>query len=152
MRLNTSSLSRPMLDCVFGGDDEEETMREAEKLVRRWFEEVWNQGRIEVIYELVADDYTTRGLRDATGAPSKRDSYVAFRKQFAVEFPSVKIDVEDVVADGDRLAARCAVRVVQANTGKQAEFGGMCFMHLKNGKISQAWNNFDFASMRQQLV
>jgi predicted ester cyclase len=31
-------------------------------------------------------------------------------------------------------------------------FGGMCFVHMKDGKIGAAWNNFDFTSMRQQLA
>lgn len=128
-------------------------MHESEMLIRRWFEEVWNRGRLDAIDEMLANDYATRGLSDdANGAPSERESMKAFRKQFATEFSKLKIDIQDIVADGPRVALRCTVDVTQANTGKEARFAGMCFAHVKDGKIAQAWNNFDFASMRRQLA
>ena len=128
-------------------------MTKGEKVMRRWFEEVWNKGRVELIDEMLAEDFHTRGLRDSkVSALGSAEAIKAFRKHFAEEFPELHIDVEDVVTEGDRVALRCHVRVTHAGTGKQAEFGGMCFAHLKDGKISQAWNNFDFAHMRQQLA
>jgi predicted ester cyclase len=128
-------------------------MSDGERLLRKWFEEVWNKNRLEAIEEMLADGYKTRGLRNAIGEePTSIESMKEFRKRFATEFPSLRIDVEEVVADGHRVAARCSVEVTQAGTGKKAKFGGMCFMHLKDGKVAEAWNNFDFASMRQQLA
>ena len=35
-------------------------------VMRRWFDEVWNQGRVETIHELLADDFTGYG-QDAPG-------------------------------------------------------------------------------------
>jgi predicted ester cyclase len=84
--------------------------------------------------------------------PTDGESIKQFRRQFGAEFSKIKIDVEDVVTTGDRIAARCLVDVTHATTGKRAVFGGMCFVHMKDGKIGAAWNNFDFASMRQQLA
>jgi predicted ester cyclase len=128
-------------------------MSEGERLIRRWFEEVWNKNRLEAIDEMLAEGYETQGLRHAVGEePTSIESMKQFRRGFSEQFPELRIDVEDVVADGHRAAARCSVEVVQPGTGKKARFSGMCFVHLKDGKIVQAWNNFDFASMRQQLA
>ena len=126
-------------------------MHNGEAVLRRWFDEVWTKGRIELIDEMLADDYHTRGLKDGKSAASSVETMKAWRQQFAREFPVLRIEIQDVVADGDRAALRCQVHVTQANTGKTAEFAGMCFAHIKGGKISQAWNSFDFADMRRQL-
>jgi len=127
-------------------------MHEGEKLMRRWFDEVWNQGNLDAIEGMLAEGYATRGLAEFDLKPTTIESIKQFRQQFGAEFSKIKIDVEDVVAVGDRVAARCLVDVTQTATGRRAVFGGMCFVHLKDGKISEAWNNFDFASMRQQLA
>ena len=47
-------------------------MSEANKaLVRRWFQEVWNEGRAEVIDELLAEDAVIHGLVDGTGGEER---------------------------------------------------------------------------------
>jgi ketosteroid isomerase-like protein len=128
-------------------------MSEGERLILRWFEEVWNKNRLAAVDEMLAEGYETRGLKGGVGEePTSIEAMKQFRSSFAEEFPQLRIDVQDVIVDGHRVAARCSVEVVQAGSGKKANFGGMCFVHLKDGKIVQAWNNFDFASMRQQLA
>ena len=127
-------------------------MQEGERVIRRWFEEFWNKGRVETIDEMMLDGYATRGLDDHHfGKPDRHQAMREFRHKFKTEFSSMKIDVQDVIAQGHRVAARCLVDVTHSATGKKAQFGGMCFVHLKDGKIAEAWNNFDFASMRKQL-
>jgi predicted ester cyclase len=37
-------------------------------------------------------------------------------------------------------------------TGKAVRFGGMCIVHVKDGKVEESWNNFDFLSMYEQLA
>lgn len=36
-------------------------------------------------------------------------------------------------------------------TNKKVEFTGMCIVRVSDGKIREAWNNFDFMTMYQQL-
>src|SRR5262245_41682404 len=80
-------------------------------LVRRWFEEVWNKGCAEVIDEMFAPDCLAHGLTDELGntlcgaAPFK-----AFHRKFLNAFPDMKVIVEDVIAEGDKVVARCTVR------------------------------------------
>ena len=52
-------------------------------LVRRGFEEVWNQGRSEVIDELLADDAVIHGLVDGSGNPVQSpQAFYDFHAQF----------------------------------------------------------------------
>jgi steroid delta-isomerase-like uncharacterized protein len=128
-------------------------------LIRRWFEEVWNKGREEAIDELFDEEGVAHGLADEGGAPLRGASgFKPFFRRFREAFPGIEVVVDDAISEGDRVAARCTVRgrhegdkLGFAATGRPVEFTGMTFVRVRDGKIIEAWNNFDFTSMFQQL-
>ena len=68
------------------------------------------------------------------------------------------VTIEDMVAEGDKVAARCSVRGKHsgdslgfAATNAPVEFTGISIVRIRNGKIVEGWNNFDFMKMNQQL-
>lgn len=135
-------------------------MSEANKtLMRRWFEEVWNQGRSEAIDELMSDDVVIHGLSDPSGNPVRgADAFREFHRQFRGAFPSMNISVEDVIAEGDRAVARCDVRGQHtgahlgfAATNNPVQFSGIAIVRIEDGRIAEAWNEFDFMEMNRQL-
>ncbi len=128
-------------------------------LIRRWFEEVWNKGREEAIDEMFAVDGIAYGL-NAEGGKTMRGpvDYKPFFRTFRSAFPEIEVIVEDTVAEGDKVAARCLVRGKHqsdslgfAATGQATEFTGITIVRIRNGKIVEAWNNFDFMTMYKQL-
>ncbi len=131
----------------------------AETIVRRWFEEVWNQKRESAIDELMADDALVHGIVGPDGNEIRgAAAFKPFFQHFCEAFPDIRITVEDALVDGGKVAARCAVTathtgpgVMAAPTNKSARFTGMCIVRVENGKIVEGWNNFDFLSMYQQL-
>ena len=130
-----------------------------DNLLHRWFEEVWNKGREEVIDELFAAEGVANGLVDETGQPLRGpEGFKPFFRKFRVAFPEIEVVVEDTVSEGDRVAARCTVRGYHrgdtlgfAATDQPVEFTGISIVRISGGKIVEAWNNFDFMSMFQQL-
>ena len=128
---------------------------EHKALVRRWFDEVWCQGRAEVIDELLASDAVVHGLgSDLRGPAGFKTFYSAYREAF----PKITIQVEDIVAEGDMVAARWSgTGTHQGNglgfaaTGRQVRFDGMVFVRVERGKLVEGWNNFDQLGMLQQL-
>ncbi|HEX7174507.1 MAG TPA: ester cyclase [Pyrinomonadaceae bacterium] len=128
-------------------------------LIRRWFEEVWNKGRSEAIDELFAADGVAHGLADAAGGELRGPAdFKPFFQRFRESFPDIEIVVEDTISEGDRVAARCTVRARHqgdslgfAATGQTVEFTGIAIVRVSQGQIVEAWNNFDFMSMYQQL-
>jgi steroid delta-isomerase-like uncharacterized protein len=128
-------------------------------LIRRWFEEVWNQGHEEVIDELFAADGIAHGLADEAGnALRGPQDFKPFFRKFRSAFPEIEIVVEDTVAEGDKVAASCLVRGKHqsdslgfAATGQSTEFTGITIIRIEQGKIVEAWNNFDFMTMYKQL-
>jgi steroid delta-isomerase-like uncharacterized protein len=127
--------------------------------IRRWFEEVWNKGRAEAIDEMFAEDGIAHGLADETGAQLRGpNDFKPFFYRFRGAFPDIQVIVEDTIAEGDRVAARCRLRATHAGdtlgfaaTQKPLEITGISIVRVRDGKIVEAWNNFDFMTMRQQL-
>ena len=131
---------------------------ENKAILRRWFDEVWNKGRSEVIEELFAENGIAHGLSDDPANPVRgpRD-YRPFYEVFRQAFPNIVIDVEDMVAEGDKVAARCSVRgqhegdfMGRAATQAPVEITGITIVRIENGKIAEAWNNFDFMKLYKQ--
>jgi steroid delta-isomerase-like uncharacterized protein len=120
---------------------------------------VWNKGRAEAIDEMFAEDGVAHGLADASGQPLRGPAgFRPFFPSFRVAFPDIEVVIEDVIAEGDKLAARCSVRAEHQGdtlgfraTGRPIEITGMTFVRVRDGRIAEAWNNFDFMSLFQQL-
>jgi steroid delta-isomerase-like uncharacterized protein len=128
--------------------------------VRRWFEEVWNKGRAEAIDELFAEEGVAHGLASEGGVEGLRGpaGFKVFHQRFREAFPGVEVVVDDAISDGDKVAARCTVRARHEGdalgyraTGRPVEFTGMTFARVRDGKIVEAWNSFDFMSMFEQI-
>ena len=138
----------------------EQNTQEANKaLMRRWFEEVWNRGRADAIPEMFAEDGIAHGLSDDVDAPLKGpNGFLPFHGQFREAFPNIEVVVEDQIAEGDLVATRCSVRGKHqgdslgfAATNSPVDFTGVTITRIRDGKIVEAWNNFDFATMYRQL-
>ena len=134
-------------------------MSEANKeLMRRWFAEVWNEGRAEAIDEMFAADGVARGLGEA-GAEVRGPA--AFRSYFAKlrgAFPEFEVTVEDVIAEGDKVAARWSAKMMHrgddlgvAASGRQVAVTGMSFIRIKDGRIVEGWNNWDVHALMEQI-
>ena len=131
----------------------------AKTLLHRWFEEVWNQGRESSIDELMGDGALVHGIATPDGKPMRGAAdFKPFYQQFRAAFPDMRITVEDVLVDGDKVAARCNVTathtgpgIASGPTNKAVSITGMCIVRTANGKIVEGWNNFDFLSLYQQL-
>jgi steroid delta-isomerase-like uncharacterized protein len=128
-------------------------------LLRRWFDEVWNQGRAEAIDELFADDGIAHGLSEDEASPLRGPAgFKPFHQVFRGAFPDIDVVIEDMIAEGDKVVARCTVRGKHAGdhlgiaaTNAPVSFDGIAIVRIADGKIVEAWNNFDFMKMNKQV-
>jgi predicted ester cyclase len=126
-------------------------MRNAKStLLNRWFDEVWNNGNKDALDELLAEDVIAHGLYPE-GHPQGIASFKLFYDDFRSQLGNIHVTVEDVIAQDDIESALCNVTATHIPSGKQVSFGGSCYAKIKDGKIVQAWNNFDFLKMYQQI-
>jgi steroid delta-isomerase-like uncharacterized protein len=127
-------------------------------LMRRWFEEVWNQRRPEAVTEMMAEDCINHGLSEDGQPLHGAAGFLPFHKQFREAFNDIKVVVEDILAEGDRVAVRCSVKATHtgdslgfAATQKPTEFDGIAICRIRDGMFVESWNNFDFMKMYRQL-
>ena len=107
------------------------------------------------IDELLASHAVVHGLgADLRGPAGFRPFHSAYRDAF----PDVMIQIDDIVAQGDIVAARWSGTGTHrgeglgfAATGRQVHFNGMVFVRVERGKLVEGWNNFDQLGMLQQL-
>jgi len=132
---------------------------ENKRLVRRWFEEVWNQGHADAIEQMFDANGIAHGLSDDPSNPIKGPkNFRPFHTLFREAFPNMMIVIEDMVAEGDKVAARCSVRAKhegeflgRVGTGSPVQFTGITIVRIAEGKIVEAWNNFDFMTLHRQV-
>jgi steroid delta-isomerase-like uncharacterized protein len=132
---------------------------ENKALLRRWFDEVWNKGNAGAIDEMFAADGIAHGLSDDEEQPMKGPAgFKPFHEVFRGAFPDIEVIVNDMIAEGDKVVARCSVRGKHsgdhlgiAASNSPVLFTGMAIVRIEDGMIVEAWNNFDFLKMNRQI-
>jgi predicted ester cyclase len=129
-------------------------------VVENWFEEVWNGANEEAIDRLLAPGAVVHGLVDAAG--NEVDGPEAFKqmfRQFHVALSNIHVAVEATVTEGDLQVARCIVTASHTGDGfgkpplgKPIRFTGISIIRVKDGKIAEGWNSFDFMTMFDQMA
>jgi predicted ester cyclase len=125
-------------------------------LVRRYMEQVWNAGNLNVLDEL--DSPNLKRYMSAASAPID----VAGQKQRIVGlrtvFPDIHMTIDDMIAEGDRVTVRMTVRGTQKvafmgipPTGKQGVVTAIDIIRIENGKFVEHWGGPDTMDMVQQL-
>ncbi|MGH2543748.1 MAG: ester cyclase [Ardenticatenaceae bacterium] len=124
-------------------------------LLRRAIEEVYNQGNLAAIDELVASDFViympSQEIRGREGAKQ----YVATLR---AGFPDIHFTIEDQIAEGDRVVTRWTAHGTHTGnfqgippSGKQVRVTGTDVDRIADGKAVECWTNVDELGMMQQL-
>ena len=132
-------------------------MSERNKTALRAAVDLFNAGD-EAYFDFYTDDVAVHGL---PGVPEvDRDGLIAFYRGFWAGFPEARVDVLDVVAEGDRVA--CRFRISGA---LQNEFMGVqpdgersvsvelltIFRMTSDGRCQERWMRLDEVAFLSQL-
>jgi steroid delta-isomerase-like uncharacterized protein len=127
-------------------------------LARRSIEEVWNQGKLEVIDELVAHGAPFYDPNVPGGKFSGPQGYKQFVEIYRAAFPDLHFTINDQIAEGDRVVTRWTVTGTHkgqmmgiAPTNKRATVTGTDIGRFDNGKLVESWASYDMLGMLQQL-
>jgi len=123
--------------------------------VRRYYQEVKNQGNLALLEELATPDYVEHnpilGQEQGLAGLRQRDEIMA--RAFRLD-----ITVEDVIAAGDRVVVRFTNHVLHQGTfmglpatGKSATVQGIAFHRLQGSRIAERWILIDNFSLLMQL-
>lgn len=128
-------------------------------LMKRWFQEVWNEGREQTIYDLLAPNSIAVGQ----GKPGEEirgpREFAAFYKRIHGAFPDMKITIEDAFGEGNKVVVRWSSEMTHTGndlgipaTRKRIRISGISIAHIENGKVVRGWDNWDQLAMMEQLT
>lgn len=126
-------------------------------LVRRFYAEVWNQWSDPAAEEVLAADLDFRGSFDSVRAG--RAGFLAYRAEVREAFPDFVCDLQSVVAEPARAAARLRFHGTHKGpfwgvepTGRRIDYAGAAFFDVTaGGQIGRIWVLGDLVAVRRQL-
>ena len=118
--------------------------------------ELMSGGDLARFGELVADDF--RDHLQAPFAGKNKDGFKVFVTTMRSVFPDLRVAVEDVFVDGDKLAGRLLFRGVHRRslagvpaTGRRVAISMVEVVRFAGGRYAERWGVFDQLGMMQQL-
>ena len=125
-------------------------------LLRRFVEEIVNQGHMAVAAELVAPDFIE--LDPFPGQAPGRAGLIESIEGLRAAFPDLAWRIEEVVAEGEKVASyhtwsgtHLGEFLGIAPTGKRVRMGCMIFDTYEDGKLKQSRLMMNVLSLLQQL-
>ena len=125
-------------------------------LMRRWFKEVWNEGRVQTIYDLMSENGVGVG-QDQPGVEIHGPAdFAALSNRLHGAFPDMRITVEDTFGADDKVVVRWSAKMT--HTGDHLGIPAthkpvhITIARIEKGKIVQGWDNWDQLALMQQLA
>jgi len=128
-----------------------------EAVVRALFDEAWSAGSFGNLGHLLAPElqFHFRGRARPTSVAQFQEMVGMWR----TAFPDLRFNIEDIVSNGDRVAARFTFTGTHRGalfgiepTGRTVNVTMMGFFRLADGRVTEMWEDYDEAGMRQQLT
>ena len=132
------------------------SLEDNKALFRRWFEEVVNANDYSKVEELLAPHYRAHfpGVPEAID----RDGHKGMVELFAAAFPDWEEQIQDVVAERDRVVLRVTAGGTHEGefqgiepTGQAVTISGVGVARVENGQIAESWWEFDGLGLMTQL-
>jgi steroid delta-isomerase-like uncharacterized protein len=121
----------------------------------RWFEEVWNKGRRDAIAEMLPPDGVLHEGQTDTIGP---EGFYEFFDRLNGAFSEFHVKIHDTIAEGDRFCLRWSCTCKHTGDGlgmpatkKTVHVTGMSIMRIADGRIVEAWQNWDMLGLMHQL-
>ena len=122
----------------------------------RYIQEVFNEGRLDRLKDLLAPNYTYHEAPPGTPPGAEGIRHVV--TQFRGAFPDLKITIDAQVAEGDQVCSRATTRGTHKGTlfgipatGKSVVMTGITWVRVVDGRITDSWVKNDVMGLMSQL-
>jgi steroid delta-isomerase-like uncharacterized protein len=125
-------------------------------LVRKFFEEAWGKGNVAAVDEFMSAEYVEhpRPSTLSPGAEGLKQLIAAYR----TAFPDLKTMLDDIFAEGDRVAFRWNVSGTHLGdwlgippTGNHVAANGITVFRISDGKVVESWTSIDLSPAEEEL-
>jgi steroid delta-isomerase-like uncharacterized protein len=128
------------------------------QLMKRWFQEVWNEGRVQTVHDLFSSDGVARGQRSGEDVICGPNEFEKFVREIRSAVTDIRLVVEDIFGVEEKVVIRWSATMTHAGdapglpaTGKTVRSGGISIARIIEGKIVQGWDNWDQLGMLEQI-
>ena len=129
---------------------------ENKALVRHFVDEVQSAGNIDVLDEICSPDFVNHSA--PPGVPSNCEGVKQLTVTFRQAFPDSYFTIEDMMAEGDKVATRKTFHGTHQGefmgilpTGQQVSIGLIDIVRIADGRVVEHWSMGDSLGMMQQL-
>ena len=127
-----------------------------EEIARRYAEEVWGEGNVDVMDDLLAEDQI---YHDPTFSGTEHvDEFKEFIRGYHETFPDLRFDIEGMIAEDDTVAFWGRASGTHEGefmgippTGNRIDVMGINVVRIEDGRIAERWANLDLFGMLRQL-
>jgi len=129
--------------------------RQNKEAVRRYWNGKWNERRPETLDELLTPDVVYHGTSMSMNG---REEYKQVYDVFRSALHDTRLEIEELVAEGDRVVSRVSLRCVHGGelegippTGKEIALDAYTVFRLVDGRIAEEWEIIDELGMMRQI-
>ena len=130
------------------------TIQDNEALVRRFIQEVFEEGRLDAVDELVAEDFVPHTWPGTTD----REGLKRAMERVAGGLSDAQFVIDDEIAEGDRVVVRLTASATHTGefmgmppSGRRYTIGEIHIFRVRDGRIVEHWHQFDQLGMMRQL-
>ncbi len=130
---------------------------ENKSIVRRLYEEVWNERKLDVVDELISPSHALHDP-NVSGSQLGPDAYKQQVARFTTAFPDLHFAIEDIVSEKDKLVVSWTISGTHKGeyegippTDKKISVDGITISYIANGKILDSYVSWDALGLMRQL-
>jgi predicted ester cyclase len=132
-------------------------------LCRRFIQKIFNEGELPLIRDFMSPDVVNHEVTDSFGDTGGLQAHniewmTGLIYLYRHAFPDVHVEIQDQIAEGDRVVTRLRMRGTHKNalmaiaaSGRKIDIAGIRVDRLAGGKIVESWSHFDVLGMLHQI-
>jgi steroid delta-isomerase-like uncharacterized protein len=129
-----------------------------EQLLRQWVDEGWNNGNLSLVNHIFSPNHI---MHDPSLPEQKlvgQEPFKSFVGSLRSAMPDLRVTIEDVVAQGDKIAWRWTITGTQKGevmgippSGNPVKVTGIIISRFENGKWAEDYVSWDVLGFLQQI-
>ena len=126
------------------------------QVLQNWVMEL-NRSNLPYLDQVIHKDFVDHN--PFPGVPANKEGYISLLTKAHKEwFPGIQVKIEDIVAEGDKVALRLSVKAKHqgnvmgaAPTGKELSWDAYAIYRVQDGQLIERWEMLDSFSFMSQL-
>jgi ketosteroid isomerase-like protein len=115
------------------------THDEAREFVGNHFEEFVNRKNLRIGTVNFAPEFVDHGADVPPGLPPGSAGAIQYVGRALERFPDLRVQIEDIIAEDDKVVVRNRWRATDSKTGGKLEFAGLVIWRIANRRLAERW-------------